>query len=130
MSSSNETKYKDYLAHLNLDTVRTAIESGAGCFDAANLFFGHGTATAIDEAAYLVSFALGCSPVIPEHEIESILSESQKKKIVSLFNTLQTAFRKVFLNQLSNGTVNPVFLRRQIVFGTNPCIACRKTYFS
>lgn len=75
------------LAKLNLDTVRTAVETGAASFISENLFFGHGTATAIDEAAYLVSFALGFSPVIPEHEIESLLSESQKNQISLLFQT-------------------------------------------
>jgi len=71
--------------NLNLDTVRTAVESGAACFDSENLFFGHGTATAIDEAAYLVSFALGCSPIIPDSEIETTLTELHKDKIFSLF---------------------------------------------
>ncbi len=70
---------------LNFDTVRTIVETGADCFIAKNLYFGHGTATAIDEAAYLVSFALGYSPVIPEDEIDKVLSEFQKEKIASLF---------------------------------------------
>ncbi len=72
---------------LKLDTVRSAVESGAECFTAANLFFGHGTASAIDEAAYLVSFALGCSPIIPECEIDAVLTESQRAKIVTLFES-------------------------------------------
>jgi ribosomal protein L3 glutamine methyltransferase len=70
---------------LKFDTVRSIIESGAACFITENLFFGHGTATAIDEAAYLVSFALGYSPIIPEHEIDAVLNETQKNKIYSLF---------------------------------------------
>ncbi|MFV2060291.1 MAG: 50S ribosomal protein L3 N(5)-glutamine methyltransferase [Gammaproteobacteria bacterium] len=71
---------------LNFDSVRTIIESGADYFLTENLFFGHGTATAIDEAAYLVSFALGFSPVIPEPEINAILTDVQKNKIASLFH--------------------------------------------
>ncbi len=77
----------DILSKLKLDTVRSAVETGAECFSLANLFFGHGTATAIDEAAYLVSFALGCSPVIPEYEIEAVLTASQREKISTLFLT-------------------------------------------
>ncbi|MFV1982354.1 MAG: 50S ribosomal protein L3 N(5)-glutamine methyltransferase [Thiohalomonadales bacterium] len=77
----------DLNAKLNLDTVRTAVESGADCFDSENLFFGHGTATAIDEAAYLVSFAMGDSPLIPEYKIDTKLSDSQKDKIVFLFQS-------------------------------------------
>ncbi|VAW93016.1 Ribosomal protein L3 N(5)-glutamine methyltransferase [hydrothermal vent metagenome] len=76
--------------NLKLDTVRSAVESGAQCFDDANLFYGHGTATAIDEAAYLVSFVLGTSPIIQESEIELVLSSSQKDKIRSLFTTRVT----------------------------------------
>jgi len=77
----------DFDFKLNLKTARTAVESGAESFNSANLFFGHGTATAIDEAAYLVSFALGLSPIIPEGKIETVLTKSQQNKITSLFET-------------------------------------------
>jgi len=83
MSSNNSM----YVANLDLTTVRTAVETGADSFTAAKLYFGHGTATAIDEAAYFVSVALGCSPVIPECEIEALLTQSQKEKILNLFET-------------------------------------------
>lgn len=73
------------LAKLDLSTVRTAVESGAESFTAAKLYFGHGTATAIDEAAYFVSFVLGSSPIIPENAIESVLTKSQRDKILNLF---------------------------------------------
>ncbi len=82
-----ENNDSDFKLTLKLDTVRTAVETGANCFEQAGLYFGHGTATAIDEAAYLVSFALGCSPIISEPDIELVLSDSQKDKIFTLFKT-------------------------------------------
>ncbi len=82
-----ENDDSDLKLTLKLETVRTAIESGSNCFEQAGLYFGHGTATAIDEAAYLVSFALGCSPIIAEPDIELVLSDSQKDKIFTLFKT-------------------------------------------
>jgi len=79
-------KSSEFLAKLDLTTVRTAVETGAERFTAANLFFGHGTASAIDEAAYFVSFALGCSPIIPECEIEAVLTETQRDIVLELFS--------------------------------------------
>ncbi len=51
------------LAQGNATTVEEAIRYAANQFELHQLTFGHGTYTAIDEAAWLTLFALGISPI-------------------------------------------------------------------
>lgn len=46
-------------------TLERAIRTAASCFEQENLCFGHGTDTAVDEAAWLILFSLGLSPAEP-----------------------------------------------------------------
>jgi ribosomal protein L3 glutamine methyltransferase len=46
-------------------TLERAIRTAASCFEKENLCFGHGTNTAVDEAAWLILFSLGLSPTQP-----------------------------------------------------------------
>ncbi len=53
-------------------TVRALLEYGIATFDAAGISYGHGTANALDEAAWLILRSLG----LPPHELDPHLDRS------------------------------------------------------
>ena len=69
-----------------LKTIGDFIRWGASKFTQAQLFFGHGTDNAIDEAMIIVLYALHLPPDIPDKLWNSNLTYSEKQKITELFN--------------------------------------------
>lgn len=74
---------KDALDHLT--TLRDYIRWGASRFSHAGLFFGHGTANAIDEAAALALFALHLPHNLPGGYFNCVLTPDERLEIVGLF---------------------------------------------
>ncbi|MCK5877290.1 MAG: 50S ribosomal protein L3 N(5)-glutamine methyltransferase [Candidatus Marithrix sp.] len=70
-----------------LQTIGDFIRWGASRFNQAQLFFGHGTNNAIDEATVLVTHALHLSRELPDILWHSNLTYSEKQKIIKSFNT-------------------------------------------
>lgn len=69
-----------------LHTLGDFIRWGASQFNKAQLFFGHGTDNAIDEAIVLVSHVLHLSPEIPDILWHSRLTIDEKQTVVELFH--------------------------------------------
>jgi ribosomal protein L3 glutamine methyltransferase len=69
-----------------LHTLGDFIRWGATQFNKTQLFFGHGTDNAIDEAIVLVSYALYLPPEMPDILWHSRLTRSEKEKVLNLFN--------------------------------------------
>ncbi len=69
-----------------LHTLGDFIRWGASQFNKIQLFFGHGTDNAVDEAIVLVSYALHLPPEIPDILWHSRLTRSEKEKVLELFN--------------------------------------------
>lgn len=69
-----------------LQTIGDFIRWGASKFNKAQLFFGHGTDNAIDEAIILVVYALHLPQDIPDKLWHSNLTYSEKQKIIELFD--------------------------------------------
>ena len=67
-----------------LYTVRDFIRWGASRFNEAGLVFGHGTATALDEAAYLVLHALHLGFELPEPYLDTRLTPAEQRAVVEL----------------------------------------------
>lgn len=65
--------------------LRQMVEWGAGQFELAGLYFGHGTDNALDEAAWLVAHALGVRPDYEGVDIDRPLSEGERAAIFALF---------------------------------------------
>ncbi len=58
-------------------TLRDLILEGRDALDAAGVWFGHGTDNALDEAAWLVSHAVGLPPDFPDAELDRVLTPGQ-----------------------------------------------------
>jgi ribosomal protein L3 glutamine methyltransferase len=69
----------------SLTTLRDYIRWGASCFAKAKLDFGHGTATALDEAAALVLHTLHLPYNLSEFYLQSALTQEEREAIVTLF---------------------------------------------
>jgi ribosomal protein L3 glutamine methyltransferase len=69
-----------------LQTLGDFIRWGASQFNKAQLFFGHGTDNAIDEAAALVFYALRLPPDTPGHLWHARLTYAEKCEVLDLLN--------------------------------------------
>jgi len=69
-----------------LQTIGDFIRWGASQFNQAQLFFGHGTNNAIDEAIVLIIYALHLPQEIPDILWHSKLTYVEKQTIIELFN--------------------------------------------
>lgn len=68
-----------------LISLQDYIRWGASRFNAAGLFFGHGTDNALDEAAHLVLAALHLPPDLPASYRDCRLTDDERVAIVNLF---------------------------------------------
>lgn len=69
----------------SLTTLRDYIRWGASQFTEAKLNFGHGTATALDEAAALVLHTLHQPYNLSEFYLQSVLTAEERQTIVTIF---------------------------------------------
>ena len=68
-----------------LVTLRDLIRWGASRFNEAQLFFGHGTDNALDEALQLVLHAIHLDYSLPESFLDSRVTSSEREEILALF---------------------------------------------
>lgn len=70
----------------NLHTLRDFVRYGTSRFNEAELFFGHGTDNAIDEAVQLVLYVTHLDHGIPEHFWSAQLTDAERLQIFDLFH--------------------------------------------
>ena len=68
-----------------IKTLRDMIFYGADAFEQAELYFGHGTDNAVDEAAYLALYALHLPPDYHGDKLDADLSAEERDAINQLF---------------------------------------------
>lgn len=68
-----------------LETVRDFIRWGMSRFAEAELYFGHGTDNALDEAAYLALHTLRLPPDIAEAYLDTRLTATEKQVVLEVF---------------------------------------------
>lgn len=68
-----------------LRTLRDMVRWGVTQFNAAQLYFGHGTGNALDEAAWLALHALHLPPQIADSYLDSRLTRSERQRIAERF---------------------------------------------
>ncbi len=69
----------------NLTTLRDLVRRGASMFNEAELFFGHGTDNALDEALQLVLHALHLDHTLPQDYLDAHLTADEKTRVLELF---------------------------------------------
>lgn len=74
-------------ASQGLISIRDFIRWGASRFNAAGLWFGHGTDNALDEAAQLVLHVLHLPLDLPPHYLDSRLTASEREQVTSTFRS-------------------------------------------
>jgi ribosomal protein L3 glutamine methyltransferase len=70
----------------SLETIRDFIRWGASRFNRAELYYGHGTDNALDEAVVLVLHALSLPADIPATYLDARVTASEKEAILSLLS--------------------------------------------
>ncbi len=75
----------DYNEALELGTLRDFIRWGMSRLNEADVFFGHGTDNAMDEAAYLVLHTLHLPPRLPDAYLDTRLTAHERKAVVDIF---------------------------------------------
>jgi ribosomal protein L3 glutamine methyltransferase len=70
----------------SLTTLRDLVRRGASMFNEAQLFFGHGTDNALDEALLLVLHALYLDHSLPQSYLDAHLTGDEKARVLGLFH--------------------------------------------
>lgn len=68
----------------NLVSIGDYIRWGASQFEKNQLFYGHGTDNALDEAAFLVAHSLNLGPLIPSAYLHSRLTGAEQKALIEI----------------------------------------------
>ncbi len=87
MEQLSTQKTRNFLTETDkLNTILDFIRWGASSFTANDLFFGHGTNNAIDEAAALVFYAIHLDHNVPDCYLHASLTAYERKTILELFS--------------------------------------------
>lgn len=66
------------------DNLHDLVLQSESLLEASDLYFGHGTDNALDEAAYLVSYSMGLPPDFSEQDLQRQATVEQKQQLVDL----------------------------------------------
>ena len=120
---------KDVTDHLT--TLRDYIRWGASRFSHAGLFFGHGTANAVDEAAALALHALHLPHNLPGGYFNCVLTPGERLEVVGLLER-RIAERKpaAYLTQEAWFCGQPFFVDERVLVPRSPIAELIEKQFS
>ncbi|MFO8024604.1 50S ribosomal protein L3 N(5)-glutamine methyltransferase [Thiohalophilus sp.] len=78
----NKTEFEAAL--IPADNLHELVLQSESLLEASDIFFGHGTDNALDEAAYLVSYSMGLAPDFGEQDLQRQATAEQKQQLADL----------------------------------------------
>ncbi len=104
-----------------LNTLRDFLRFGASQFNRQALFFGHGTASAIDDAQALIAHALHLPPVLDASILDARLLDEEKRDILALFEKRMTQRVPVpYLTQRAYFCELPFYVDERVLIPRSP----------
>jgi ribosomal protein L3 glutamine methyltransferase len=105
----------------SLTTVRDFIRWGASRFNAAGLFFGHGTDNALDESAALVLHALHLDHGLPETYLEGVLTAAERERVIELIEArIETRKPAAYLTHEAWFAGLPFYVDERVIVPRSP----------
>ena len=109
------------ISRKNLGSLRDILAYGEKLFIESNLFFGHGTTNAWDDAVYLSLFALGLPHDSSVSLLDSIPSEEERSRIFSLFDKrLETKIPSAYITKTAWFFELPFFVDERVIIPRSP----------
>ena len=109
------------ISRKNLESLRDILAYGEKLFVESNLFFGHGTTNAWDDAVYLSLFALGLPHDSSVSLLDRILSEDERSRIFSLFDKrIETKIPSAYITKTAWFFDLPFFVDERVIIPRSP----------
>ena len=109
------------ISRKNLGSLRDILAYGEKLFIESNLFFGHGTTNAWDDAVYLSLFALGLPHDSSVSLLDRIPSEEERSRIFSLFDKrLETKIPSAYITKTAWFFDLPFFVDERVIIPRSP----------
>lgn len=109
------------ISRKNLESLQDILVYGEKLFDESNLFFGHGTTNAWDDAVCLCLFALGLPHDSSVSLLEHIPSEDERLKIFSLFDQrVETKIPSAYITNTAWFFGLPFFVDERVIIPRSP----------
>ena len=109
------------ISRKNLGSLRDILAYGEKLFIESNLFFGHGTTNAWDDAVYLSLFALGLPHDSSVSLLDRIPSEDERSRIFSLFDKrVETKIPSAYITKTAWFFDLPFFVDERVIIPRSP----------
>ncbi|HEV2614521.1 MAG TPA: 50S ribosomal protein L3 N(5)-glutamine methyltransferase [Gammaproteobacteria bacterium] len=106
---------------MSLVTLQDFIEWGTNAFEAAGLYYGHGTDNAWDEAVYLALYSLKLPYDSPREVGERVLSDQEKAQLLALYHLRITEKKPApYLTHEANFGGLPFYVDERVLIPRSP----------
>ena len=113
-----------------LVTLRDFIRWGMSRFNEADIYYGHGTDNALDEAAYLVLHTLHLPPQIGEPYMDTRLTESERRRVVDiLLRRVEERLPAPYLTHEAWYGGMPFYVDERVLIPRSPVIELIEAHF-